>query len=75
MIDLPSFPAVLYLQLAHITPVFKKSSENSIENHRPVSVLRSISRIYERCMYKQMSDYLGNFFSKFQCWFCQGFGE
>ena len=27
----------------------------------------NISKIYERCMHKQMSDYLGNFFSSFQC--------
>ena len=31
MIDLTSFPAVLYLQLAHIIPVSKKGYENSIE--------------------------------------------
>ena len=75
MIDLTSYPTVLYLQLAHIIPISKKGCENSIENYRPVIVLANILRIYERCMYKQMFDYLGNVFSKFQCWFCQGFSE
>ena len=75
MIDLTSYPTVLYLQLAQIIPASKKGCENSIENYRPVNVLANILRIYERCMYKQMFDYLGNVFSKFQCWFCQGFSE
>ena len=75
MIDLTSFPAVLYLQLAHIIPVSKKGYENSIKNYRPVNVLANILRIYERYMCKQIIDYLGNVFSKFQCWFCQGFSE
>ena len=70
MVDSSTFPAAL--KLAHITPAFKKGSKNSKENYRPISILPNISKIYERCMYKQMSDYLGNFFSKFQCGFRQG---
>ena len=53
-------------------PVFKKDSKNSKENYRPVRILPNISEIYERCMYKQMSNYLGNLFSKFQCGSRQG---
>ena len=70
MIDSSTFPTAL--KLTHITPAFKKGSKNSKENYRPISILPNISKIYERCMYKQMSDYLGNFFSKFQCGFRQG---
>ena len=70
MIDSSTFPAPL--KLAHITPVFKKGSKNSKENYRPVSILPNISKIYEKCMYKQMFNYLGNFFSKFQYGFRQG---
>ena len=70
MVDSSTFPAAL--KLAHITPAFKKGSKNSKENYRPISILPNISKIYERCMYKQMSDYLGNFFSKFQSGFRQG---
>ena len=69
-IDSSRFPAAL--KLAHITPAFKKASKNSKENYRPVSILPNISKIYDKCMYKQMPDYLGKFFSKFQCGFCQG---
>ena len=70
MFDSSTFAAPL--KLAHITPAFKKGSKNSKENYRPISILPNISKIYERCMYKQMSDYFGNFFSKFQCGFRQG---
>ena len=70
MVHSSTFPAAL--KLAHITPPFKKGSKNSKENYRPISILPNISKIYERCMYKQMSNYLGNFFSKFQCGFRQG---
>ena len=70
MVDSSTFPAAL--KLAHITPAFKKGSKNSKENYRPISILPNISKIYERCMYKQMSDYFGNLFSKFRCGFRQG---
>ena len=69
MIDSLAIPAVL--KLAHITLVFKKDSKNSKENYGPVSILPNISKSHERCIYKQMSGYLGNFFSKFQCGFPQ----
>ena len=70
MIDSSTFPTAL--KLTHITPAFKKGSKNSQENYRSISILPNISKTYERFMYKQMSDYLGNFFSKFQCGFRQG---
>ena len=69
MADSSTFSAAL--KLAHITTVFKKGPKNSKENYRPVSIFPNISKIYDRCMYKQMSDYLRNFFSNFQC----GFGQ
>ena len=70
MVDSSRFPAAL--KLAHITPAFKKGSKNSKENYRPISILPNISKSSEKCTYKQMPDYLGNFFSKFQCGFRQG---
>ena len=49
-IDNNIFPSTL--KLANITPVFKKGSANSKENHRPVSILPNLSKIFERCMFK-----------------------
>ena len=65
------FPSLL--KLANITPVHKKESKNSKNNYRPVSILSNISKIYERFMFKQMSAYFENFFSKYQCGFRKGF--
>ena len=70
MIDVCIFPTSL--KLANITPVYKKGSKNSKENYRPISILPNISKIYERCLFKAISNYFENIFSKFQCGFKQG---
>ena len=45
------------LKWADVKPVFKKNSRTDKENYRPVSILPNISKIYERCLYKQHCDY------------------
>ena len=37
-----------------ILPTHKKKDKSDIENHRPISILPTLSKIYERCMYDQM---------------------
>ena len=54
------------LKQADITPVFKKGSRNSKDNYRPVSILPNISKIFEKPLFKQMSD---NIFPTYQCGF------
>ena len=51
---------------------FKKKDRENVENHRPVSILPVLSKVYERCMYDQMYVYLNKILSKWQCGFCQG---
>ena len=66
------FPSTL--KLVNITPVFKKGSANSKENYRPVSILPNLFKIFERCMFKHMSNYFEeHFLSKYQCGFRKGF--
>ena len=60
------------LKLANITSVYKKGSVSSKENYRPVSILPNISNIYERCLFKPISNYFEIIFSIFQCGFQQG---
>ena len=55
------------LKLADITPVFKKKDPLNKENYRPVSVLPSISKIFEKLMQKQINDYMSNFLSPYLC--------
>ena len=54
-------------------PVFKKSSKNSKHNYCPISILKNISKVYERAVFKQIGDFMENYFSKLQCGFRKGY--
>ena len=49
------FPSVL--KQANITPVFNKGERECKNNYRPVSIL-SVSKILERIMFRQISNYM-----------------
>ena len=57
------------LKKANITPVFKKGDRNSKDNHRPVSILRNISKIFEQSIFRQLYSFMFEFLSKSQCGF------
>ena len=57
------------LKLADVEPVHKKASRLEKTNYRPVSLLPNISKIFERCMHRQISEYFETVLSKFQCGF------
>ena len=54
-------------------PVFKKDSKNGKDNYKPINILRNISKVYERILFKQIGTFMDNFFSKFQCGFRKGY--
>ena len=58
-----------------MSAIFKKKDRTFFGNYRPVSVLPSISKIFERIMQKQISDYIGKFISisPFLCEYRKGF--
>ena len=58
---------------AVITPVHKKGAKTSKDSYRPVSILPNISKIYERLLFKQISEHFRPILSKFQCGFRKGF--
>ena len=66
-----NFPS--HLKNATITPIFKKKERDNVENYRPVNILPNLSKIYERCMYIQIYEYLNKILSKWQCGFRQGY--
>ena len=39
------------LKTAKILPIFKKGNTKNVSNYRPISLLHSISKIYERAIY------------------------
>ena len=61
------------LKLADITPVHKKNDTTLVENYRPVSVLPTVSKIFERIIQKQFSSHVDKFLSPYLCGYRKGF--
>ena len=61
------------LKFANITPLFKKDDSTDKTNYRPISILPAISKIYERIMFKQMTDFIENKISQYLCGFRKGY--
>lgn len=43
-----------FLKLAKVVPIFKKGDRTSPENYRPISLLCSISKVFEKLLYNRM---------------------
>ena len=61
------------LKTTDITPAFKKGDKHGKSNYRAVSMLPILSKVYEKCLYKQVENYKENILSNFQCDFRKGF--
>ena len=61
------------LKLADVSRIFKKEDKTFVENYRPVSVLLTVSKIFERIIQTQVSYYIGKFLSLFLCGYRKGF--
>ena len=61
------------LKHADITPLYKKGKKDIKRNHRPVSIIPNLSRIFEKCMFEQMSQFFVNIFSKYKDGFRKSF--
>ena len=48
------------LKRARIKPVHKSGNSKMFDNYRPISVLPVISKIFEKCVYRQLTKYLEN---------------
>ena len=46
------------LKSARVTPIYKKNSKLEPGNYRPVSILSTISKLFERIVYNQLDQYL-----------------
>ena len=62
-----TFPATL--KMAEITPAHKKDETTLKENFRPISILPSVSKIFERTMYDHIYEYMGTKLSHYLCGF------
>ena len=59
------------LNLAEVTPLFKKADPFDKVNYRPVSLLSHVSKVYERIIFNQVSTYFEPYFSSFLAGFCK----
>ena len=60
------------LKIGDITPVHKKGETTNKENYRPISVLPLISKIFERIIHDQLSEYLEKYLNSILCGFRKG---
>ena len=60
------------LKYGDITPIFKKDEKLDKTNYRPISILPTLSKIYEKVIYHLMYEYSDIIFSKFLCGFRKG---
>ena len=45
-------------RIARVAPVFKNGETDNLGNYRPISILGSIARVFEKLLYKQLRDFL-----------------
>ena len=46
------------LKRADVTPIFKKGNDNEKENYRPVSMLSTFSKVFEKLLFEQINDHM-----------------
>ena len=61
------------LKLADIKPIHKKLEHILEKNYRPVSILSVVSKVFERLLKKQMTDFVNDFLSPFMCVYHKSF--
>ena len=57
------------LKMANITPVFKSDDSNFKSNYRPISILPSLSKVFEKLLTNQINSFFQNKFSSLLCGF------
>ena len=58
---------------ATVRPIFKKDDRTKIKNYRPVSLLNMFSKIYERFLHENLTNYVNTFLSKFISAYCKSY--
>ena len=61
------------LKWADITPVFKKGDRTDRSNYRPISILPTFSKVFEKIIFDQINNFFQEKFSNFLCGFRKGF--
>ena len=57
------------LKLSDIVPVYKKKDPTDKSNFRPISILPLLSKVFEKVIFDQLSNYMNNFLNSLFCGF------
>ena len=57
------------LECANVRPIYKRVDPFDKKNYRPVSILPLLSKVHERVIYEQASNYFEPFFNEILCGF------
>ena len=49
------------LKIAKVTPIFKKGDPASVNNYRPISIISTINKIFEKILYNRLTKYINDF--------------
>ena len=61
------------MKCGELSPVYKKKDNSIVDNYRPVSILTTISKLYESVMNDQLVDYFCDIFDVLLCAFRKGY--
>ena len=71
MVKINHFPSDL--KYANVAPIFKNEDNTNKENYRPISILPSISKVFERLIFQQITSYVTDVLSPYLCGFRKGY--
>ena len=56
------------LKIAKVIPIFKKGDQSSVNNYRPISILSTINKIFEKILYSRLIKFVdkSNILYKYQ---------
>ena len=57
-LDTGVFPTKL--KIAKVIPIFKKDDDTKFSNYRPISILPTISKVFERVIFEQLYNYINS---------------
>ena len=63
----------LTMKMAEITTSHKKDDRTKKDNYRPVSILPSVSKIFEKNMYEDINKFMNDKLSPYLCGFRKGY--
>ena len=53
------------IKLADVTQIYEKDDPNKSKNYRPVSALPVVSKVFEKIMHDQISQYMNSFLTSY----------